>query len=64
MFVTVSPASFNREETRMSLYYASRVKQITNEPVKNVESRELARLRQELDEVLAERDTLKEALER
>ena len=48
----------------MSLYYASRVKQITNEPVKNVESRELARLRQELDEVLAERDTLKEALER
>ncbi|OMJ85409.1 hypothetical protein SteCoe_13246 [Stentor coeruleus] len=48
MFVNISPASINREETMISLYYGSRVKLITNEPTKNIESKELARLRSEL----------------
>mmetsp|Transcript_32875 Transcript_32875/g.57426 ORF Transcript_32875/g.57426 Transcript_32875/m.57426 type:complete len:918 (+) Transcript_32875:953-3706(+) len=64
MFVNVSPASYNREETNMSLYYAARVKLITNDPTKNVESREMSKIKTELIQVTIERDRLKEALEK
>jgi len=63
MFVNVSPASYNREETMMSLYYASRVKLITNEPIKNIESKEMSKMKQEYMLVAAERDKYKKALE-
>jgi hypothetical protein len=63
MFVNVSPASYNREETNMSLYYAARVKLITNDPTKNVESREMSKVKQELTQVTIERDRFKEALQ-
>mmetsp|Transcript_8417 Transcript_8417/g.1146 ORF Transcript_8417/g.1146 Transcript_8417/m.1146 type:complete len:144 (+) Transcript_8417:2068-2499(+) len=42
MFVNISPADYNREETLMSLNYASRVKLITNEPFKNIETKEMS----------------------
>jgi len=42
MIVNLSPASYNREETHMSLYFASNVKMIKNEPVKCIESREMS----------------------
>lgn len=45
MFVNCSPASYNKDETVMSLTYAARVKLITNEPVKNVETREMTKLK-------------------
>lgn len=64
MFVNVSPADYNREETLMSLYYASRVKLITNEPVKNVESKEMSKLKQELIMIQVERDNYRKALEK
>ncbi|WOK95314.1 kinesin-like calmodulin-binding protein [Canna indica] len=45
MFVNVSPAESNLEETYNSLLYASRVRSIVNEPSKNVSSKEVARLK-------------------
>lgn len=64
MFVNVSPADYNREETLMSLYYASRVKLITNEPIKNVESKEMSKLKHELIMIQVERDNYRKALEK
>ncbi|CAG9319665.1 unnamed protein product [Blepharisma stoltei] len=63
MFVNVSPASYNREETMMSLYYAARVKLIQNEPIKNIESKEMSNMKQMIIELTVERDKLKAALE-
>ncbi|KAF5745100.1 putative calmodulin binding protein [Tripterygium wilfordii] len=45
MFVNVSPAESNLEETYNSLMYASRVRSIVNDPSKNVSSKEMARLK-------------------
>ncbi|XP_041041201.1 kinesin-like protein KIN-14I [Carcharodon carcharias] len=46
MFVNISPADCNAEESISSLVYASRVKLITNNAQKNSESKEIARLKQ------------------
>ncbi|XP_050227524.1 kinesin-like protein KIN-14E [Mercurialis annua] len=45
MFVNVSPAESNLDETYNSLMYASRVRSIVNDPSKNVSSKEIARLK-------------------
>ncbi|KAJ0988105.1 hypothetical protein J5N97_006461 [Dioscorea zingiberensis] len=45
MFVNVSPAESNLDETQNSLVYASRVRCIVNDPSKNVSSKEVARLK-------------------
>ena len=45
MFVNVSPADYNRDETVVSLTYASRVKLITNDAQKNADSKEITRLK-------------------
>ncbi|KAJ8437962.1 hypothetical protein Cgig2_033695 [Carnegiea gigantea] len=45
MFVNVSPAESNLDETYNSLNYASRVRSIINDPNKNVSSKEVARLK-------------------
>uniref|UniRef100_A0A1D1YVK4 Kinesin-like calmodulin-binding protein n=1 Tax=Anthurium amnicola TaxID=1678845 RepID=A0A1D1YVK4_9ARAE len=45
MFVNVSSAESNLEETHNSLIYASRVRSIVNDPSKNVSSKEVARLK-------------------
>ncbi|XP_065856128.1 kinesin-like protein KIN-14E isoform X2 [Euphorbia lathyris] len=45
MFVNVSPAESNIDETYNSLTYASRVRSIVNDPSKNVSSKEIARLK-------------------
>ncbi|XP_039124064.1 kinesin-like protein KIN-14I isoform X2 [Dioscorea cayenensis subsp. rotundata] len=45
MFVNVSPAESNLDETQNSLVYASRVRCITNDPSKNVSSKEVVRLK-------------------
>ncbi|KAF7829094.1 kinesin-like protein KIN-14E [Senna tora] len=45
MFVNVSPAESNLDETYNSLMYASRVRSIVNDPSKNVSSKEVARLK-------------------
>ena len=45
MFVTVSPALYNLEETLTSLMYASRVKQITNSAARNADNKEITRLK-------------------
>ena len=54
MFVNISPAHINREETLMSLFYGDKVKLISNEPMKNVEGKELARLKSELNQANSE----------
>lgn len=45
MFVNMSPADYNAEETQSSLVYASRVKLITNSAEKMQETAEIARLK-------------------
>jgi hypothetical protein len=45
MFVNVSPADYNAEETASSLAYALRVKTITNSAERMQESAEVARLK-------------------
>ncbi|XP_071845091.1 uncharacterized protein [Apostichopus japonicus] len=45
MFVNISPADYNAEETVVSLTYASRVKLITNDASKNADNKEIARLK-------------------
>ncbi|XP_005111503.1 myosin-2 heavy chain [Aplysia californica] len=45
MFVNISPADYNVDETVISLTYASRVKLITNDASKNADNKEIARLK-------------------
>lgn len=45
MFVNISPADYNTEETISSLKYARRVKLITNDAKKNADNKEIARLK-------------------
>lgn len=45
MFVNVSPADYNCDETVTSLTYASRVKLITNDAQKNTDNKEISRLK-------------------
>ncbi|KAF7130507.1 hypothetical protein RHSIM_Rhsim10G0188900 [Rhododendron simsii] len=45
MFVNLSPAESNLDESYNSLMYASRVRSIINDPSKNVSSKEVARLK-------------------
>ncbi|KAK1176041.1 kinesin-like protein KIN-14I [Acipenser oxyrinchus oxyrinchus] len=46
MFVNISPADYNAEETVISLIYATRVKAITNHAQKNSECKEITRLKE------------------
>ncbi len=62
MFVNVSPADYNLEETQTSLYYATRVKLIVNETVKNIETKEFTRMKEHLKNITEERDTFKQIL--
>ncbi|GLT39386.1 hypothetical protein SLA2020_135790 [Shorea laevis] len=48
MFVNVSPAESNLDETCNSLTYASRVRSIVNDPSKNVSSKEVVRLKKQV----------------
>nr|GLL19033.1 kinesin-like protein KIN-14E isoform X1 [Ipomoea trifida] len=45
MFVNISPAESNLDESHNSLTYASRVRSIINDPSKNVSSKEVERLK-------------------
>lgn len=62
MFANVSPSSYNREETLMSMYYASRVKLITNDPFKNLETKEQSRLKDAFLRLQVKKAKYKQAL--
>jgi len=62
MFVNVSPVDYNLEETQTSLYYATRVKLIVNETVKNIETKEFSRMKDYIKSISEERDVFKEIL--
>ena len=51
MFVNISPADYNRDETVTSLMYATRVKTITNQANKNNESEEVTQLKATIAEL-------------
>lgn len=51
MFVNCSPAASNTAETSSSLGYATRAKQITNQVSKQVDNKEVARLKQVIAEM-------------
>ena len=48
MFVNISPADYNSQETKLSLFFGENAKKIKNNISKNVESQEVARLKDEL----------------
>jgi len=58
MFVNISPSEFNSEETQSSLFYASRVKNIVNDSVKNIETKEYIRLKDMLSVLSSENEKL------
>jgi hypothetical protein len=62
MFVNISPASINRDETLMSLFYGDKVKLISNEPMKNVESKEMTRMKNELSQLTVTNEKYKNIL--
>jgi hypothetical protein len=62
MFVNLSPADYNTDETLTSLQYAAHVKLITNDASKNNESKEIARL-QEIIKKLKAGQVVEEATE-
>ena len=62
MFVNISPADYNVDETQTSLTYASRVKLITNDANKNQESEEVARLKKVIHDLKAGKDVDEEEL--
>jgi len=62
MFVNVSPADTNFEETQTSLNYATRVKLIVNETVKNIETKEFSKMKEHLKNVTEERDGFRQIL--
>jgi len=49
MFVNCSPSVYNEMETKNSLEYAKRVKEIKNNPTLNLESKALQRARAQAD---------------
>lgn len=51
MFVNVSPADYNSQETKMSLIFAENAKKIKNNVSKNVESKEVAKLKDEISQL-------------
>ena len=53
MFVNISPADYNVDETETSLKYATRVKTITNSAAKAQESAEVARLKKVIKDLKA-----------
>ena len=48
MFVNISPADYNSQETKLSLFFGESAKKIKNDVRKNVESQEVAKLKDEL----------------
>lgn len=57
MFVNISPADYNADETQTSLMYASRVKLIKNTAAKAQDSEEVTRLKKMVADLKAGRDT-------
>ena len=53
MFVNVSPADYNADETIGSLKFAERCKKVTNTAAAGVETKEIAALRKELEALKA-----------
>lgn len=49
MFVNASPSVYNESETKNSLEYAKRVKEIKNNPTLNIETKNMALFKKKLD---------------
>lgn len=59
MFVNVSPAEFNCEETITSLNYAARAKNIQNKATKNLDNAEVAKLKRKIQDLMEENARLR-----
>ena len=45
MFVNISPAEYNSEESKLSLQFGSKAKEVKNEVQKNTENQEVSNLK-------------------
>lgn len=50
MFVNCSPSVYNKDETKNSLEYAKRVKEVKNNLTQNTESRNIQKMKTENDQ--------------
>jgi hypothetical protein len=49
MFVNISPAEINSQETKQSLYFGHNARSITNPIKKNIDSEEVTKLKEEIE---------------
>ena len=63
MFVNISPADYNSEETKMSLFYGSTAKEIKNEVHKNIGDQEVLKLKQDVRSLQYENKQLRDYIE-
>jgi len=60
MIVNISPSEYNKEESKMSLYYGSQAKRIQNEPQQNTENEQMRSLKEEFKTLRKENEKLRE----
>ncbi len=58
MFVNISPADYNVDETVTSLMFATRIKKITNESSKMTENREIKKMRENYNKMIVKMDEM------
>ena len=58
MFVNISPADYNCDETVTSLMFATRIKKITNESSKMTETREIKKMRENYNKMIVKMDEM------
>ncbi|XP_047498113.1 kinesin-like protein KIN-14I isoform X3 [Penaeus chinensis] len=63
VFVNASPAAYNADETLISLMYATRIKQITNNVCKNADNKEITRLKSVISKLKKGEEIDEEALQ-
>ncbi|XP_063612738.1 uncharacterized protein LOC134786171 [Penaeus indicus] len=63
VFVNASPAAYNADETLISLMYATRIKQITNNVCKNADNKEITRLKSVISKLRKGEEIDEEALQ-
>lgn len=59
MFLNLPPNDYNLDESLNSLYYATRVKNIINDPTKIIETKETIKMKEKFNRLYEENEALK-----
>ena len=63
MFVNISPAEYNSEESKLSLQFGSKAKEVKNEVQKNTENQEVSNLKHVVRQLQGENKQLRDYIE-